>query len=239
MNKQTILTKISALADSEFSYSFSSTTEPLREMDYGCSGIIMEATILHFEIKNIPSLLKTGKRLAARVYKMYHDILSEVAKETHGLFSCVSPENFLLIYPKENYEAACAVDNARKIAELITKSLNEVMEKHTPLNFAIGIDMGNIIGTKTKSDDDSDRIIWIGSAIDKAKAISHECNRPFYIGISGTVYHHLDEEHRTITKRIMGFKKQVEIWSTVSYMFENVKKHLYQTNHLIPFEDEQ
>jgi len=238
MNKQTILTKINALSDAEFEYTFSTTAETLNGMDYGCCGIIMEANVLHFVIKNIPSMLKTGKRLAARVYKMYHETLSEVAKETGGHFSCVSPESFLLIYPKENFDTNYAVDVARKTAELIARGLNEPFEKLCPINFSIGIDMGNVMGTKTKSDNDGDRIIWIGNAIDKARAISHDCNRPFYVGISGTVYHHLDEDHRIIIKRIMGFKKQVEIWSTVSYMFENVKKHLYQTNILIPFEEE-
>ena len=185
MNNQTIINDVTAISDAEFKYTLSSDFGLLDEMDYGCSGIVLEATVLHLEIKNIPALLKTGKRLAARVYKMYHHALSEAAKETKAHLSCIAPDSFLLIYPKETHETSYAVD-----------------------------------------------------AINKAKAISHECNRPFYVGLSGTVYNHLDEEHRTMTKRILGFKKQVEIWSTVSYQFENIKKHLYQTNILIPFEEE-
>lgn len=238
MNNQTIINDVTAISDAEFKYTLSSDFGLLDEMDYGCSGIVLEATVLHLEIKNIPALLKTGKRLAARVYKMYHHALSEAAKETKAHLSCIAPDSFLLIYPKETHETSYAVDAARKLAHLLSHTLQAVMEKHVTPNFAIGIDKGNILGTKALSDNGESHTLWIGNAINKAKAISHECNRPFYVGLSGTVYNHLDEEHRTMTKRILGFKKKVEIWSTVSYQFENIKKHLYQTNILIPFEEE-
>lgn len=237
--KQTILNKITALADEDFEYTFNSDFQSINELGYGCSGVLTEATVLYFEIKNMANLLKTGKRLAARVYKIYLETLRTIAKKTQGHFSCFSPESFLIIYPKDKLDATYAVDIARKIADLITKTINEVIEKHSIISFSIGIDMGNILVTKVMSDNDTDQYVWFGNAIDKAKAIAHECIKPFYVGISGTIYHHLDEDHRFIIKRIVGFKKQIEIWSTLSYQFENVKKHLYQTNILIPFEEEQ
>ena len=39
-------------------------------------------------------------------------------------------------------------------------------------------------------------------------------------------------------RRILGIRKKVEIWTKVSYQYENVKKHLYQTNHKISFDEE-
>lgn len=231
-----ITAKISDLSKAEFKYSYENDTENTKALDYDCCGIVMDATVLYFEIKNIPSMLKTGKRLATRVYKMYYHALLEVAKNTNGIFNCYTPESFLLIYPKEHHDVAYAVDVALKIADMFSNKLREIIEQHCHINFSIGIDKGNIMGTKVSADD-KDQIVWFGSTIDKAKTISHECNRPFFVGTSGTVHHHLDEEHRVTTKSILGFKKQIDIWTTVSYQFENVKKHLYQTNLLKSFDE--
>lgn len=237
MLKDKILAKVTELSNAEFNYSFENDTDKVKDLDYDCSGIVMDATVLYFEIKNIPSMLKTGKRLASRVYKMYHHSLEEVAKATNCIFNCYTPESFLLIYPKEDHAVEYAVDVATMTADLFSNQLREILEQHTHINFAIGIDKGNIMGTKVVSDNGNDHVVWFGTTIDKAKAICHECNRPFFVGTSGTVFHHLDEDHRITTKRIMGFKKQVDIWTSVTYQFENVKKHLYQTNLLKSFED--
>lgn len=237
MLKETILTKITELSHTDFNYSFTNNFGSLDLLDYDCSGIVMDASVLYFEIKNIPSMLKNGKRHATRVYKMYYHALKEIAKATKGHFCCNSPDSFLLIYPKEDHDVAYAVDVALHIADLFSNGLRESIEEHSPLSFAIGIDKGNIMGSKVSSDNGDDRIIWIGIPIDKAKAICQECNRPFFVGTSGTVHHHLDEDHRVITKNILGFKKKIDIWTVASYQFENVKKHLYQTNLLKPFEE--
>lgn len=238
MNSQTLLAEIQELSKAEFNYSFSTDFLELGHLDYGCSGIMMEAHVLYFKIKNLASMLKTGRRLAARVYKMYHHALNEIAKETGGHFSCLDHESFLLVFPKDSFDSGNAVDVALKTADLFSRTLQETFEEQTHINFSIGVDMGNILCTKVKSDNGTDRMIWVGTAIDKAKAIANECNRPFFVGISGTVFHRLDDDHLFTTKKIVGIKKQVEIWTTVSYQFENAKKHLHQTNLLKPFEDQ-
>ncbi|MBR4392270.1 MAG: hypothetical protein IKT08_09240 [Bacteroidales bacterium] len=235
--KEDIINKVTELANAEFAYTFASDFEGLKTLDYGCTSLVTDATVLYFQIKNIPSLLKTGKRLAAKIHKLYQHTLEAIAKETQGHLNCYSPDSFLLIYPKENHNVNEVVDIALKTASFFITELREIIEQHGHVSFSIGIDKGNILGTKVQSDNNNDHILWFGTPIDKAKAIGHECNRPFFVGLSGTVYHHLDEEHRISTKHVLGFKKEVEIWSTVSYSFENVKKHLYQTNLLKSFEE--
>lgn len=235
---QTITEKASALSSAEFSYTVTSNFEGAKDLDLDCSGIVMDATHIFVQIKNQSFLLKTGKRLAARVYKFYYHALDEICKQTKGFLNCYSPEGFLMIYPKEQHEVADVVDIAIKTADLISTGLKDIIEQHGHINFAIGVDKGNILGTKTHADGGNDHISWFGTSINKAIAISHECAKPYYVGVSGTVYQHLDEEHRVATKRILGIKKHVEIWTSVSYQFENVKKHLYQTNFHKSFDEE-
>ena len=87
------------------------------------------------------------------------------------------------------------------------------------------------------SDNGYEHISWFGSSIYKAMRICKECARPFYVGVSGAIYHSLNEDLRIAQRRILGIKKNVEMWTKVTYQYENVKKHLYQTNHKISPEE--
>lgn len=234
---ENILTKTASLSDVEYSYSITSDFNYIDTLDDDCSAIVMDATVVYFEIKNLQVLLKTGKRLAARVYKMYYHVLQEVCNATDGVLNCYSPNSFLIIYPKEKHDISYVVNTALKIADLFSIKLREPFEKHCHLNFSMGIDNGNILGTKVISDNKHQHVSWFGLTIDKAKTICQKSIRPFYVGVSGTVFHHLSEDLLTTTKRILGIKKQVEIWERASYEFENVKKHLYQTNFHKDFDE--
>lgn len=236
--KQTVIDKAAALSSAEFAYTVGSDFAGLGALDNDCTGLVMDATVLYLEIKNLSFMLKTGKRLAARMYKFYYHALHEIAEQTGGHLNCYGASSFLLIYPKERFEVADVVDIAIKTADLIGTGLRETIEQHSHVNFGIGVDKGNILASKVLSDGHQEHTVWFGTAIDKAIAICHECTKPYYVGISGTVYQHLDEDHRVATKRILGIKKHIELWTKVSYQFDNVKKHLYQTNFHKSFEEE-
>lgn len=235
---QSILEKTNALAEADFVYNNSSNFSLIDSLDNDCTGLVLEATVIHFEIKNLSTLLKTGKRLAARVYKIYYHALKEVCQETEGFLNCASQNSFLLIYPKEQHHVSYVVEVAMKIANLFSVQLRESIEKVAAINFAMGIDIGNILCTKAVSDFNYAEVIWFGKTIEKAATICRECNRPYFVGVSGTIYNHLDENLKVTTKRILGIKKQVELWNRLSYQFENEKKHLYQTNFHKTFEEE-
>ena len=235
--QQDLLPKITQLSDGDFRYSKTSDFDYVNTLDTDCSAIVLEATVCYLEMKNTEMLLKTGKRLAARIYKIYYHTLQEVAKQSGAFLSCYAPNSFLLIYLKDQYGVSHVVDTALKTTHLISDTLKELIEKHGHINFSMGIDVGTILGTLAVDGNNHQHLVWFGKTIEKAKTICHECLRPFYVGISGTVFHHLDDDLKTTTKRILGFKKQVEIWNRASYQFENTKKHLYQTNFHKPFED--
>lgn len=236
--KQRICSKAAELSKVEFSYTNSCNFDIINTMDLDCSGLVMDAVVFALKIKNIPLLLKTGKRLAARIYKIYYHTLLEISKETGGYLNCYSPDSFLIIYPKEQHNVSDVVNIALKTAELISMDLREAFEPHGHINFAIGIDTGNVLGTKTLCNNQYSQSVWFGTAIDKAFTIADQCNRPFFVGVSGTVFHHLSEDLLTTTKRILGIKKKVDLWTKQTYMFDNVKKHLYQTNFHKNFDEE-
>lgn len=238
--KASIEEKLTALASSEFTYIETPDIKRAEEIDYNCTGIYMEATIIYVQIKNIPFLLKeNGRRKIAQIYTMFREVLAAVAESDGGFVNCYSPESFLVIYPGKETVMKNAVRGALKISSVLSESLKTHFGNLTGLEFGIGIDHGHIMGTKNLSDNGIECLTWFGSGIMKAKAISHECARPYYVGISSIVFHGLDEELLVTTKRILGIKKRVELWTKLSFQYENTKKHLYQTNHKIALDDAQ
>ena len=236
---QQIQEKCTALSEAEYEYTNTSDFNAASALNDDCNAIVMEATVIYLEIKNINVLLKTGKRLTSRVYKLYYNALKRVCQETGGHLNCYSPHSFLMIYPKSKYDMTYVVDVALKTANLLSVELKDTLEKHGHNSFSMGLDNGNILGTKTFNDIDNNQIAWFGNAIEKAKTICRLCQRPFFVGISGTVFHHLDDSLKKTNKRILGIKREVDSWSRVSYLFENVKKHLYQTNYRRSFTDDE
>lgn len=237
--KESLSEKLTSLADAEFEYIETYNIQESSKIGLGCSGIYMEASVIYFEIKNFTYILKeNGRRKAAQAYTMYSEVLNVVAEKTGGFINSFSPNAFLVIYPGKDDSIKDAVIGALKISYAITETFKQQFASIKGLEFAMGLDHGHIMGTKTLSDNGNEVISWFGTSILKATRICKECARPFYIGTSGIIYHNLGEGLKTTTRRILGIKKSVEMWTKVTYQYENVKKHLYQTNHKISLDEE-
>ena len=167
---------------------------------------------------------------------MYKEVLTAIAEQTGAFVNCFSPFGFLIIYPGQDSNPD-AVRGALKISHAISEDFKDQFSSMNGLEFAMGLDHGHIMGTKNLSDNGYEHISWFGSSIYKAMRICKECARPFYVGVSGAIYHSLNEDLRIAQRRILGIKKNVEMWTKVTYQYENVKKHLYQTNHKISPEE--
>lgn len=237
--KESLDEKLSSLADVEFDYIETNDISRTSTLDLGCTGIYTDAAVIYFEIKNLTYQLKeNGRRKTAQAYTMYNEVLRVMAEKTGGVLNCFSPQAFLIIYPGKEEGIKLAVTGALKIVYALTETYKHQFASIPNLEFAMGIDHGHIMGTKVLSDYGTEHISWFGSCIYKAIRICKECARPFYIGVSGSVYHSLDESLRTTTRRILGIRKTVDMWTKVTYHYENVKKHLYQSNHKFSIEEE-
>ena len=230
--------KLSQYSEDEFNYVETKDITKAEEIDYGCSGVYMEGTVIYFEIKNLPYILKeNGRRKAAKAYTMLNTVIASIAEKTGAFVNTISPNAILVVYPGKEEANKDAVRGAMRIAYALSDAFKHQFSD-LGMEFSMGLDHGHIMGTKNLSDNNHDHITWFGSCIYKAMRICRECARPFYIGVSGSIYHNLDEDLRIAERRILGIRKRVEIWTKVSYQYENVKKHLYQTNHKISFDEE-
>lgn len=237
--KDELSEQLATLSKADFDYIETKDINRISELDNNCTGIYMESTIIYFEIKNALAVLKDqGRRKMAQAYTMYYRILSALAEKDGGFVNCYSPNSFVVIFPGKEDEQVTAVKCAMKIAYALSETYKDKFAHIAGLEFAMGMDHGHIMGTKTGSDNSMEHLSWFGTCIYKAQRICKECSRPFYVGISGIIYHSLDEDMRITYRRILGIKKSVEVWTKVSYQYENVKKHLYQTNQKISIDEE-
>ena len=237
--KETLGEKLSAYANAEFDYIETKEITDASKIDLGCSGVYMESTIIYFEIKNLPYALKeNGRRKIAQTYTMFKEVLSAVTEQDKAFVNCFAPNAFLIVYPGRDESLEPAVKGAMRIAHALSEDFKPHFSGILGLEFSMGLDHGHIMGTKNLSDNGMEHLTWFGSCIYKAMRIAKECSRPFYVGISGSIYHNISEDLRIAQRRILGIKKTVEMWTKVSYQYENVKKHLYQTNHKISIEEE-
>lgn len=236
--KDTLGEKLTAYSKSEFEYIETKDVSDASKISLGCSGIYMEATIIYFEIKNFHYILKeNGRRKIAQTYTMLQEVLTAIAQQDDAFVNCFAPDVFLIVYPGREESLGQAVKGALKIAHALSDDFKQQFSDIIGLEFSMGMDHGHIMGTKNLSDKNLEHLSWFGSCILKAKRIAEESSRPFYVGISGSIYHSLGEDMRIATRRVLGIKKTVEMWTKVSYQYENVKKHLYQTNHKIPLDE--
>lgn len=232
--------KLHTLSKAEFDYVETKNIDDASKISLDCSGIYMEASVIYVEIKNLSYILKqNGRRKAAQAYTMINQVLCAIAEQTGAFVNCYSSSAFLVVYPGQDDSIKNAVLGALKISSAIGEDFKSLFNVIPGMEFSMGIDHGHIMGTKNLSDNGIEHISWFGSCILKAARISKECARPFYLGVSGSIYHNLGESLRTTRKRILGIGKNVDIWTKITYYYDNVKKHLYQTNHKISLDDQQ
>lgn len=232
--------KLTALSKAEFNYTETNDISQASKIGLDCTGIYMEATVIYFEIKNFEYLLETnGRQKMAQVYTMYHDVLASIAEKTGAFINCYLPEAFLVIYPGTKDNFCHGVRSALKIANAFANDFKKQFSIISGLEFAMGMDHGHIMGTKTLSDNDLERITWFGSCILKAKKICSQCARPYHVGISSILYHNLTEDLLIKKKSILGLTKRIDLWNRVSYQHGKTKKHLYQSNHKISMDETQ
>ena len=236
--KEALSEKLTAYANAEFEYIETKNLDDVFKIDLGCTGIYMETTVIYLEIKNVPYILKeNGRRKMAQTYTMINEIITAVTKQDGAFINCFAPNAFLIVYPGRDESLEPAVKGAMRIAHAITEDFKSQLSGILGLEFSMGLDHGHIMGSKNLSDHGTEHITWFGSSIYKAMRIAKECQRPFQVGISGSIYHSLSEEMRITQRRVLGIKKTIEMWTKVSYQYENVKKHLYQTNQKLPLDE--
>lgn len=221
-----IKNKTNSVLTEDFSIVETNEIQNLTNLQDGPNITITSATVFFINLKNLPMVTKIeGRRVAARIFKIYHQIAILFANETGGFVKAFNNSSILIIYPSSSKDIDNQVDNAFKLSYIFGKALPENHPQLSHISISIGIDHGRILGTKSE-----DEKLWFGYCIDKAAAISEMCIKPAIIGISGFVYSEISEKTKTTTHRVLGFQQKESVWIKSSYQFENELKSYYTTS---------
>lgn len=235
--KEDMISQVAALGREKFAYTNSQSISDVTLLDTNTNALLMEGPVLFVTVRNMSYVLREyGKRTALRIYKMCHAAIKALSCNNGAFVHCESSNAFLIVFPDGKESVVVAMKTALRLNKLLNETLKDEFDKNAPVNISIGADYGHILGAKVLSDNETEQMVWTGACIEKAKAICNECEKPYFVGISRLVYNELDDSLKVFTKHILGIPKKVEIWSRISYQFENKKKHLYQTNYRLDLE---
>lgn len=230
-----ITNQVEKTIQQEFTFSETRHIEGKTLSQEQLEAIVVVSNVLFVRINQMTTVVDSeGKRSAAKIFRLYRQVIQKFAELTQAHFEIFDSCSFLLIYPGQHEEAPKAVKRAMQLTHILTDSLKAYAEQFNQMDFAIGIDHGRILGTN------EGRIIWQGMCIEKAKKISEMCLKPYRIGISRMVYSILEENDKVITKHILGMIPQKEeIWLRNSYDFANAHRHFYVTKHTEAYEPQE
>lgn len=230
-----IISQVEKTIQQEFTFSETRHIEGKTLSQEQLEAIVVVSNVLFVRINQMATVVDSqGKRAAAKIFRLYRQVIQKFAELTQAHFEIYDSCSFLLIYPGPHEEAPKAVKRAMQLTHILTDSLKAYAEQFNQMDFAIGIDHGRILGTN------EGRIIWQGMCIEKAKKISEMCLKPYRIGISRMVYSILEENDKVITKHILGMIPQKEeIWLRNSYDFANAHRHFYVTKHTEAYEPQE
>lgn len=230
-----ITSQVEKTIQQEFTFSETRHIEGKNLSQEQLEAIVVVSNVLFVRINQMATVVDSqGKRAAAKIFRLYRQVIQRFAELTQAHFEIYDSCSFLLIYPGPHEEAPKAVKRAMQLTHILTDSLKAYAEQFNQMDFAIGIDHGRILGTN------EGRIIWQGMCIEKAKKISEMCLKPYRIGISRMVYSILEENDKVITKHILGMIPQKEeIWLRNSYDFANAHRHFYVTKHTEAYEPQE
>lgn len=230
-----ITNQVEKTIQQEFTFSETRHIEGKTLSQEQLEAIVVVSNVLFVRINQMTTVVDSeGKRAAAKIFRLYRQVIQKFAELTQAHFEIYDSCSFLLIYPSPHEEARKAVKHAMQLAHILTDSLKAYTKQFNKMDFTIGIDHGRILGTN------EGRIIWQGMCIEKAKKISEMCLKPYRIGISRMVYSVLEENDKVITKHILGMvPKKEEIWLRNSYDFANAHRHYYVTKHTEAYEPQE
>jgi hypothetical protein len=110
--------------------------------------------------------------------------------------------------------------------------VKKVFEGYDAANFAIGIDDGSVLCVKLGSQQSPlGGLVWSGQPLNCAVEIASKLQAPEHIGISELVHYNLvDAVKYNKGRDKLGNEKQIEIWRSASFDYNNEIQNYYHTS---------
>lgn len=231
--KEDILAKTKEIDKATFKVEDTLTVPEINnpKLNFGCTGLIFEATVLFIDVRGSTAILNThNKRAVAKLHMIYYHAIVKIATNTGGEIRSFNGDSLLVFYPgKTKQSLSDAVKAAMQMRYAITELINETLTSYVDINFGIGIDHGRILATKVGVGGDSTTkdLIWIGNAVNRSAKISDNCKKSAYVGISKFVYDNL-LDFAKFGHNASGVK--INMWNSHTLEYNKLNETCYKTS---------
>jgi class 3 adenylate cyclase len=194
-------------------------------LTFGNKGLRFSATTLYIDMRGSTAVLNSHNRASmGKIYKCYFHVIVSVIDKFKGEIRSFNGDGMLVFFIGFDKAAKNrAVRAALQIKYMLTSEeagIAKKMDKYTSPDFGIGVDSGNILCTKIGiPGGNSQDLVWVGNAVNKAVRIGDRQRAPQHLGISKTVYEALTDDFKNQEKDwllsgLLG-RRKIALWQEV------------------------
>jgi class 3 adenylate cyclase len=204
---------------------------------FGSKGLSFEATVVYVVLKESTQILnKHNEAMLAKIRIAYFYLIAEVVNPLGGVVRQAHDDGVYVFFQGTTQDSLnSAVKAAMKIKYMLTNDysrIKKVFESYDAANFAIGIDDGSVLCVKLGSQQSPlGGLVWSGQPLKIAVEIADKLKAPDHIGISEIVHYNLvDAVKYNKGRDKLGNERQVEIWHSASFDYNNEVQKYYRTS---------
>lgn len=198
----------------------------------GNKGLKFEATVLYILIKNLDEILsKNNPIMVAKFRSVYFYLVIEIVHDLGGSVRRITENGFYIFFQGTTQDSLNnAVKSALKIKYMLTNEYSKVrksLEIYEVLNFAIGIDDGEVLCVGFNSEHTRQKeLVWSGTPLNTSMNIAQQLKVPQHVGISALVHFNLKDNLKYTKSKDKSNTAKEEIWHE-NYFDLVVEKHKY------------
>ena len=208
-----------------------------KRLVFGSKGLSFEATVIYVVLKATGQILhKHNEITLAKIRIAYFYLIAEIVNPLGGVVRQAHDDGVYIFFQGTTQESLnSAVKAAMKIKYMLANDyskVKKVFESYDAVDFAIGVDDGTVLCVKLGSAQSPlGGLVWSGQVLNIATEIAHRLEAPNHIGISELVHYNLTDSvkfNRTRDKQ--GHEKQIEIWHSASFDYNDTVQQYYHTS---------
>jgi adenylate cyclase len=135
-----------------------------------------------------------NKQTCGKIHKAFLTVVSQIVIDMGGEIRSFNGDGLLAFWPaNKKDDIGNAVQAAMKIKYLLSNKLSPLFEQYEKIDFGIGIDWGDvyIVRAGIPRNSNNNDLVFIGSCVNFAAAISDQAQGPNHIEISKSTYDNL------------------------------------------------
>lgn len=196
-------------------------------LTFGNTGVRFDAVVLYIDMRGSTAVLNSHRpQSVAKIHKAYLFITTKLIAENGGQIRSYNGDSILAFFPgKSKQSITKAIITAGKIRFMLVNECGSDFAKYRPVDFGIGIDLGQVLCVKTgtgKNENHND-LIWLGNAVNRATKLSDNAKSPNHVWVSQGIRDMMED-----TTRFHPQTRQ-DLWSQTTAKYNETNEIAWMT----------